>query len=463
MKKITFLFDKHLGYCALCLVSIFAQAQNYQITFAGTGASSKVDSVQVENLTQCRSISLNGSDILNLYANTGINEISNTKDNSLRIYPNPTTGYCLVNFEATAQGETTLGLYDIAGKKIVQVQEFLFIGQHTYKLSGLGSGIYVLKVESAQYSYSAKIVSCSAFSLSGNAEIKHIESLQTTNQNALVANEREPDNAEIKNIESLQTTNHNALVANEREPEGGQGEVKSLINMQYTKGDTLKLTGFSGIYSTVFMLVPTQSQTITFNFIRCTDADSNHYALVQIGTQIWMEENLKTTKYNDGSAIPLVADDTAWSNLSTPGYCWYNDSIKYKNIYGSLYNWYAVNTGKLCPTGWHVPTYAEWHTLITYLGGGGIAGGKMKESCSTHWYSPNTGTTNSSGLTFLPGGYRVYDDGTFGSLGGNGDWWSATEGSATGSWYCGLVYGDPDAYLNGDNKQYGFSVRCVKD
>jgi len=168
-------------HCSLITVV----AQNYQITFAGTGASSKVDSVRVENLTQCKSLSIKGSDTL-VAVLTGINEISNATDNVLRIYPNPMTGYCLVDFEATAQGETNLSLYDIAGKRIAQIKEFLFKGVHTYSLSETGSGIYVLKVESAQYSYSAKIVSCIAYSVSRNAEIKNIESLQTTNHNALL-------------------------------------------------------------------------------------------------------------------------------------------------------------------------------------------------------------------------------------------------------------------------------------
>ena len=112
-----------------------------------------------------------------------------------------------------------------------------------------------------------------------------------------------------------------------------------------------------------------------------TDIDGNVYHTVTIGTQTWMVENLKTTKYNDGTAIPLVTDSTAWLNLTTPGYCWYNnDAATYKNTYGALYNWFTVNTSKLAPSGWHVPTDAEWTTLITYLGGETVAGGQMKST-----------------------------------------------------------------------------------
>jgi uncharacterized protein (TIGR02145 family) len=436
MKKITLLFDKHLVSCALCLVSIFAHSQNYKITFTGTGASSKVDSVQVENLTQCKSISLSGSDTLVLYGNVGIKEISNSADNGLRIYPNPMTGYCFIDFEATAQCETTIELYDIAGKRITQVQEFLFKGNHIYSLRGLGSGIYVLKVESAQYTYSAKIISVN--STSGIPQIKHIEAKDMPYL---------PDMAYLKSLKPY----------------------KSLINMQYTKWDTLKLTGFSGIYSTVNILVPTKNQTDTFNFIACTDGDGNNYPIVQIGKQIWMEKNLKTTKYNDGTAIPNVTDGLAWSGLIIGAYCWYNDSIKYKSIYGGLYNWFAADSSKLCPSGWHVPDSLEWNTLLNYLGGASIAGRKMKDTCSTYWLSPeppflpNAGATNSSGFTALPGGFRIYGQGTFNSLGRNGYWWSATEGNASFAAFCGLFYYASNAALGCFYKQYGYSVRCVKD
>ena len=115
------------------------------------------------------------------------------------------------------------------------------------------------------------------------------------------------------------------------------------------------------------------------------DIDGNAYNKVTIGRQTWLVENLRTTKYNDGTLIPLVQDNTAWSNLITPGYCWFdNDEVANKNPYGALYNWYAVNTGKLCPSGWHVPTDTEWTTLIDNLGGLDVAGGKLKEiRCGT--------------------------------------------------------------------------------
>ena len=160
------------------------------------------------------------------------------------------------------------------------------------------------------------------------------------------------------------------------------------------------------------------------------DGDGNVYTSVKIDTQVWIVENLKTTKYNDGIAIPLVTDNSDWGNLTTSAYCWYtNDAAANKSTYGSIYNWYAVNTGKLCPTGWHVPTDEEWTILINYLGGGSVAGNKLKEAGTIHWISPNAGT-NESGFTALPGGRRT-SAGIYVSLTDYGYWWSSTESSST--------------------------------
>ena len=158
-----------------------------------------------------------------------------------------------------------------------------------------------------------------------------------------------------------------------------------------------------------------------------TDIDGNVYQILSIGTQMWMQENLKTTKLNDGTVIPLIAN-ASWGTLTTPGFGWYNnDPVTYKSTLGGYYNWYAINTGKLCPTGWHVPGNADWTTLFTFLGGPIVAGGKMKEAGTTHWLNPNTDATNSSGFTGLPGGYRFPGDGSYGGLSQIANWWTTTQ------------------------------------
>ena len=194
------------------------------------------------------------------------------------------------------------------------------------------------------------------------------------------------------------------------------------------------------------------------------DKDGNVYHTVKIGTQTWTVENLKITHYNDGTAIPNVTDNTAWSNLTTGGYCWYNNNAaSYKATYGALYNWYAVNTGKLAPAGWHVPTDADWDTLSAYLGGDNVSGGALKDTGTTYWESPNTGATNSSGFLALPGGYRN-GYGNFGGTGQGGYWWSATAYDTSFSAYSRYLYYSY-SYIGGQDylKIFGFSVRLVRD
>ena len=200
-----------------------------------------------------------------------------------------------------------------------------------------------------------------------------------------------------------------------------------------------------------------------------TDADGNGYSTVVIGNKEWFAENLKTTKYNDGTPIPNVTDGAAWDTLTTGAYAWYeNNESTYKNAYGALYNWYAVNTGKLCPTGWHVPTDAEWTTLINYAGGESVAAGKLKSTRTApdahpRWDDPNTTATDEYGFSALPGGYRYGYGGFFYSVGNYGRWWSSTETDATYAWGRYMHYGYGPVYRNGYGKRDGFSVRCLRD
>lgn len=193
------------------------------------------------------------------------------------------------------------------------------------------------------------------------------------------------------------------------------------------------------------------------------DIDGNVYKTVTIGKQVWMAENLKTTRLNDGTTISLVTDDQAWGALTTPAFCWYNkDATGNKNIYRALYNWYTVNTNKLCPQGWHVSTDAEWTTLTTGLGGESVAGGKLRETGIAHWEKPNTGATNESGFTTLPGGYRN-NHGAFANIGFFGFWWTATENVPTASWCRTMGCAGKDVLRIFSLKKNGYSVCCIKD
>jgi len=210
---------------------------------------------------------------------------------------------------------------------------------------------------------------------------------------------------------------------------------------------------------------------ITYGIV--SDIDGNFYKTTQLGTQLWMAENLKTIKFNDGTPIPNVTDNANWESLLTPGYCWYNnDEATYKGTYGALYNWYAVKTDKLCPAGWHVPSNDEWNKLITYLGGEIAAGAKVIETGNLHWIETHiVGATNETGFTGLPGGSRSIsnDFRGFVSLGIYGHWWTSTDYTPP---YDALVTQLPSYSEDGHwgfeagfaaKKIGGMSVRCLKD
>jgi uncharacterized protein (TIGR02145 family) len=209
------------------------------------------------------------------------------------------------------------------------------------------------------------------------------------------------------------------------------------------------------------------------------DADGNKYTTVKIGTQEWTVENLKTTKYNDGSAIPNVTDNNTWIYLTTGAYCNYDNLESNVETYGRLYNWYAVNTGKLAPKGWHVPTDDDWTILENYLiaNGYNYDGTKdenkiAKSLCAkTNWtLSSKTGTpgaapenNNSSGFTSLPGGHRSFTNGTFLNIGKYGYWWSSTENDDYGAYRWRLDYDREGLFGGSVSKKNGFSVRLVRD
>lgn len=198
------------------------------------------------------------------------------------------------------------------------------------------------------------------------------------------------------------------------------------------------------------------------------DFDGNIYQTVTIGTQTWMAENLRVTHYRNGDAIPNVTGNPEWTGLTTGAYCWYNNDISWRDAYGALYIWYTVVDSRgLCPPGWHTPTDAEWTILTDYLGGSSIAGGKMKSTrkepdAHPRWDSPNTGATNESGFSGLPGGTRNAS-GTFNDVGPTGYFWSSTGYSSNYAWYRYLNYSNYYVNKSFNYRQRGFSVRCLRD
>ncbi len=202
---------------------------------------------------------------------------------------------------------------------------------------------------------------------------------------------------------------------------------------------------------------------LEFSTEELTDIDGNKYSTIDIGGQIWTADNLKTTSLNDGTEIPLVPSTTEWLTTTDPGYTYYNgDPDTYAETYGALYNWYAVATGKLCPSGWHIPSDEEMTALMEYLGGQFVAGGKLKETGTTHWKSPNTGATDEIGFTGLPGGYKS-PDGIWQYLGEYGNYYTTSDSSTTHAYRYYLSYQHKWIFRAASHKNYCFSVRCVKD
>jgi uncharacterized protein (TIGR02145 family) len=389
--------------------------------------------VRVENLKQGTSLTLKGNDVLKLNLATGIYD--NTTDiKSLQVYPNPVTDEAEIQFFVDKSTNILLELSDISGRSVLQSNKFLYPGMHKFRVSGLHQGIYIIRISGQSSFCTAKLV-CQ-HGLNGEAAIEYVSS---------------------GNIQSDQIKPKQFKSA------------ASQIDMAYKKRDRLKFTGMSGHYCTVVTDVPSGDSTITFDFMDCTDADGNHYPVVKIDTQTWMAENLKTTKYNDSTDIPLVIEDTAWAALTTPAYCWYNNNTANKAVYGALYNGYVVDTANhggsnVCPAGWHVPGYNEWTVLTDFYGGIIVAGDEIRETGTAHWASPNYGATNGSGFTALPGGDR-YPNGIFSDVRICTAWWSATACETTTLWDYFFYYNTNwvDATPWCDDKVWGWSVRCVRD
>jgi uncharacterized protein (TIGR02145 family) len=193
-----------------------------------------------------------------------------------------------------------------------------------------------------------------------------------------------------------------------------------------------------------------------------TDVDGNIYHTVVIGNQTWMLENLKTTKYNDGTEIPNVEENEEWELMNSGAYCNYDNLESNCELYGRLYNWYAVNTGKLAPKEWRVATDSDWKILTDFLGGLEVAGGEIKEVGTIHWDSPNIGATNSSGFTALPGGHR-YFDGYFTVINRGAIWWTSTSEDEGNAWFRSTMHNIIHIRRDVYGYQSGFSVRCIKE
>jgi uncharacterized protein (TIGR02145 family) len=405
--------------------------QNYLISFAGSGASTTITTIRVENLTKKTIVILNGGAILNLTTSTGIDQTENIGA-QMSVYPNPITESAILSFSTSESGNTSIGdsgktvisIYDLAGRSIKQIEKGLSPGDHRFRISGLMMGNYIITVQGKGFRYSTGLSSQS----------------KTKNQPAIDIITIDSSTAPSTSAKPLKST-------------------KSVIKMEYAQGDRLLYRGISPPYTTIMTDVPRQDTTITFQFAACTDFNGNNYATVQIGRQIWMAENLKSTHYSDGTPIDYLNYNNDAANVGVYGRI-YTPAAARRNAASSTSN--PSNIKGAAPNGWHIPSKAEWMELVTYLGGLNIAGGKMKETGTTHWKAPNKGATNEFGFTALPGGVRDFAMGFL----GKGDWLfflTSTASSSRDATGINIAYDESLIFFGDAHPDDAGSVRCIKD
>jgi uncharacterized protein (TIGR02145 family) len=435
-----------MKYIFLFLASIFSlvsNSQNYLISFTGSGASSTVSNIKVDNLTDGTSLTLNQNDVLRLTIATSFDPAPDYQSDQLKIYPNPMIENSTFEFYPPYPGAATITVIDMTGKTFVIFDDKLESSVQSYRLSGLKSGFYLINIKANNYHLSGKLLS-----KGGSKGLPAIEKVR---------------HSSLSSAEEIKIT-----------PRG----IQATVDMDYTPGDRLMFTGISGAYTTIKTDIPSSDKTIDFEFIACTDGDNINYPVVKIGTQIWMADNLKTSKYLNGDLIGTTTPATLNIFYETNSkYQWaYSGTETNAAAYGRLYTWFtATDSRKVCPSGWHLPSLTETSALYDYLAqnGFGFEGVSWKTaksiSSTTGWnLSTNAGApgndqpnNNSTGFSALPGGYRS-DYGWFSGIGNMTYWWCSSQSGD---------YADATA-LNFDQqgtsgtvlgKKTGCSVRCLKD
>ena len=431
------------SFCQVLLVvllinlSVFAKlhATDYTISFTASGATTTISSVEVQNLTQSTSVVVPAGASVTLTVSTASPYLKANSLN-LKIFPNPMTEKSIVSFYSEFGGKTDITVYSMDGRTVICMTKNLEAGTNQFKLS-LPQGIFTLHINENGILHLGTVIS--------------------------------------------QTMNKAELEFSGTEPAAGKPMQKvkaSTTALGYNQGDQLLFKGYSGDLCTVVTLKPTGNTVVNFNFVECRDADGYNYPVVQIGDQVWMAENLKTTRYRNGDAIGTTTG--AIPNDATSKYHWaYGGNEANVAKYGRLYTWYAATDSRgIAPAGWHVPTDAEWTTLENYLIANGYnydgttTGNKIAKAlaATTDWNTytetgaPGADLTknNSSGFTALPGGYRDLD-GAFANIGYSGYWWSSTESYATYAWSRYLSYHTYYLSRSYYPQSSGFSVRCLRD
>jgi uncharacterized protein (TIGR02145 family) len=440
----------------------YAQKPTITLTFTAdsNGRHIPLNSILIRNLTQGSETTLYAPDtVLVLDYITGMNENIAFNDNSFSLsqnFPNPMEDQTQVRLYLHKKENILITISDVIGRELVKKEFHLEHGIHSFSFYPGNESLYVLTARADQQSRTIKMFNSQSAAAG--------EGVCTLVYNG------------TKNVST-----------------GYKSEIM-LNNFVFDLGDQLQYSASSALGNRTIIDTPSGNQTYTFQYgisvMPCpgmptiTDIDGNIYNTVLINEQCWMKENLKTTTYNNGTSIPNVTDDNAWSNLTFGAYAWFDNDISWKDSYGALYNWFTtVDPNGLCPTGWHVPTYNEWTALPDYIGGPNSPHGNELKSCR-QVNSPPGGNCNTSehprweedtlysnygtddyGFSGLPGGRRQRQGNFNGpGIGNISYWWSSVEFyPSISAFYCFLAYNEGGVILGGTYYQNGFSVRCLRD
>ena len=429
--------NKLLLFLWLLTFALSASAGDYNLTFTGSGASTIVDKVLIENTTKGTKLTINGSDILVLSptGHVGNLDLKTNQNSNMTIYPNPANGSSTLTFNLPETGNVNLTIYDISGKVISQYNSFLESGIQSFQLPTIQSGLYLVSATGKGYHGVTKLMS------SGQI---------LTGVGMIVLNSQKTDDVSIRKLKSSAATLDKA---------DNPTPIKK--NMIYANGDRLKITGTSGLCQTILMDSIAKDKNIDFFFINCFDADGNAYPVTKIGPLYWMTENLRTTKYNSGLALNQINSQVNWTALTSlsEAYCYYNDATSNGVLFGALYTFNAA-TANITPTGWRLPSQAEFNEMVVYLGGNTIAGGKLKTTGTNYWTTPNNGATNETGYNALATSYRTKTG--FSQSGSAAAYWTSNKADALASYSTLLEYNKASVNISQVNaKQNGLSIRCV--
>lgn len=446
------------------MISAFSQWDPMEITFTAIKNQQhiSIDSIVIENLTQGGDTTLYAPDTV-LTINNYLVGISDqlVDDNNISIsqnYPNPFHGKTEFNLYLSDKENISITVQDILGRECANFENNLPQGNHSFAFYSRNEMYYILKVKGKHAIQTIKMINTNRHSINGvNCKIEYIGKKEVLSR---------------IDYKSQQAIN----------------------GFKFYPGDYLKYSAFAENIERFVIDDPSPSnQSYRFQFASGSpcigmptifDIDSNVYKTVQIGTQCWLEENLKTTTYRNGTPIPNVPDPDVWKYLTTGAYVWNNNDSIWKNIYGALYNWYAVDDPNgLCPSGWHVPSISEWHTLINFAGGSDVSyandlkscrdeNSPLGDSCNTPYHPrwsqcgwvPEVYGTNYTGFSGLPGGARYYFYGSFMGHGTTLFLFSSTENPIGAVKAISLSCNDGTIYeYSAATKKNGYSVRCIRD